>query len=106
MYWTYEDIDKLINEDMPSFDLTQELLDIRDSGNISFYTRGQTVSTLNDLVSLLATKLSLKIKFSVENGKLLNDGEKLFEAEGENVLILWKVVQNLYEYSCGVAYYT
>jgi molybdenum transport protein len=106
MYWTYEDIDRLINEDMPSFDLTSLLMGIKENGKISFFTRKDTLSTANDLVGLIAKKLNLKIKYVVRNGVFLKAGEKLFEASGENVLILWKVVQNIYEYGCGVAYYT
>jgi len=105
MYFTYEEIDRLINEDMPMFDLTAELLDIKDKGKISFYTRKDCVVSANKLVEKLAKKLELKTVFKEKDGNFVNAGSKLFEAEGENVLILWKVAQNIYEYALSVSTY-
>ena len=105
MFFTYEEIDRLINEDMPMFDLTAELLDIKDKGKISFYTRKGCVVSANKLVEKLAKKLELKTVFKEKDGNFVNAGSKLFEAEGENVLILWKVAQNIYEYALSVSTY-
>ena len=105
MYFTYEEIDRLINEDMPMFDLTAELLEIKDKGKISFYTRKECVVSANKLVEKLAKKLELKTVFKEKDGNFVNAGSKLFEAEGENVLILWKVAQNIYEYALSVSTY-
>jgi len=106
MYYTYEDIDKLINEDMPLFDLTKELLDIKSNGKISFFTRKDTVVTANDLVEQLCKRLNLTVIFKEKDGNFVKEKSKLFEAEGENVLILWKVAQNIYEYALSVSTYT
>ncbi len=106
MYYTFEDIDKLINEDMPYFDLTAKLLNIKSDGKISFYTRKDAVVSCNDLIELLCNKLNLKVIFKEKNGKFINADSKLFEAEGKNVLVLWKVAQNIYEYALGVSTYT
>lgn len=105
MYFTYEDIDRLINEDMPLFDLTKELLDIKSNGKIEFFTRKDCVVTANELIEKLAEKLNLKVKFKENDSKFIKAGSKLFEAEGENVLILWKVAQNIYEYALSVSTY-
>ena len=106
MYFTSEDIDRLINEDMSYFDLTKELLEIDNSGKISFYTRKDAVVTANDLIEKLSKRLDLKVTFKEKNRKFLKAGGKLFEAEGENVLILWKIAQNIYEYALSVSTYT
>jgi len=105
MYFTYEEIDRLINEDMPIFDLTQELLDIKEKGKITFTTRKDCVVTANLLIEKLAEKLRLDVVFKEKDGNFVNAGSKLFEAEGENVLILWKVAQNIYEYALSVSTY-
>ncbi|GAB6074240.1 ModD protein [Nautilia lithotrophica] len=105
MYYTYEDIDRLINEDMPMFDLTQELLEIKDGGKIMFFTRKECVVTANKLIEQIAKKLNLKIVFKEKDGNYIKAGSKLFEAHGENVLILWKVAQNIYEYALSVSTY-
>jgi len=106
MYYTYEDIDRLINEDMPLFDLTKELLDIQTPGKISFFTRKDTVVSANKLVEKLCDRLGLKVTFKEKDGAFVKAGSKLLEAEGEGVLILWKVAQNIYEYALSVSTYT
>ncbi len=106
MYYTYEEIDKLINEDMPLFDLTQELLEIRNRGKITFFTRKDAVVTANNLIEKLCLRLNLKVLFKEKDGNFVDSGSKIFEAEGEEVLILWKVAQNIYEYALSVSTYT
>lgn len=106
MYYTKEDIARLISEDMPYFDLTSKLLNIENPGKISFYTRKDAVVSGNKLVSLLCEELNLKVTFKEKDSKFITAGNKLFEAEGENALILWKVAQNIYEYALSVATYT
>jgi molybdenum transport protein len=105
MLFTYEEIDRLISEDMPLFDLTKELLNIKKSGKISFYTRKDTIVTANTLIEKLAEKLDLKVIFKEKDSKFISSGSKLFEAQGSNVLILWKVAQNIYEYALSVSTY-
>ncbi len=106
MYYTYAEIDRLIEEDMSMFDLTKELLDIKNSGKISFYTRKEAVITANNLIEMLCNRLGLKVNFKEKNGKFVQKRSKIFEAEGENVLILWKIAQNIYEYALSVSTYT
>ncbi len=106
MYYTYEDIDKLINEDMSLFDLTKELMDIKSPGKITFFTRKEAMVTANNLVEKLCERLNLKVTFKEKDGSFLKAGSKLFEAEGGEVLILWKVAQNIYEYALSVSTYT
>ncbi|WP_457565020.1 ModD protein [Caminibacter sp.] len=105
MYFTAEDIDRLINEDMSFFDLTKELLEIETPGKIDFFTRKDGVVSCNDLVELLAKRLNLEVTFKEKDGRFVSSGSKLFEAKGENVLILWKVAQNIYEYAMSVSTY-
>jgi len=56
MLFTYEEIDRLISEDMPLFDLTKVLLNIKKSGKISFYTRKDTIVTANTLIRKISRK--------------------------------------------------
>jgi len=106
MYYTKEDIARLISEDMPYFDLTSKLLNIDNPGKISFYTRKDAIISGNKLVELLCRELDLKINFKEKDSKFITADNKIFEAEGENVLILWKVAQNIYEYAMSVSSYT
>lgn len=105
MFFTNEDIDRLITEDVPYFDLTKELLEIDSPGKIEFFTRKDAVVTCNEIVEKLAKKLDLEVIFKEKDGKFVTSGSKIFEAKGENVLILWKVAQNIYEYGMSVSTY-
>jgi len=105
MFYTYEDIDKLITEDMPLFDLTKQLLDISNKGKIQFITRKDCVVTANSLIIQLAKKLNLNITFFQKDGIFITKDNILFEANGENVVTLWKVAQNIYEYALSVSTY-
>ena len=105
MYFTSADIDRLINEDMTLFDLTKELLEIESPGRIEFFTRKDGVVTCNSLVEMLSERLGLEVVFKEKDGKFIKSGSKIFEAKGENVLILWKVAQNIYEYAMSVSTY-
>ena len=106
MYYTYGEIDKLINEDMPLFDLTKELMEIKTPGKISFFSRKDAVVSGNNLVEKLCNRLNLKVIFKEKDGSFIKANSKLLEAEGEEVLILWKVAQNIYEYVLSVSTYT
>jgi len=106
MYYTCADIDKLINEDMPLFDLTKELMDIESTGKITFITRKDTIVTANNLIEKLCERLNLKVTFKEKDGSFIKANSILLEAEGKEVLILWKVAQNIYEYALSVSTYT
>jgi molybdenum transport protein len=43
--------------------------------------------------------------FKEIDGKLVKQGDLIFEARGKNVFALWKVAQNIYEYAMSVATY-
>ena len=105
-FYTNEDVDRLINEDMSLFDLTKELLNIKEKGKIEFFTRKEAVVSGCELVSHLAKRLNLEVIFKEKDGIKVRENSKIFEAKGENVLILWKIAQNIFEYSLGVATYT
>jgi molybdenum transport protein len=105
MFFTFEEIDRLISEDMPYFDLTQELLQIKNPGIITFHTRKDAIVSGNELVELLCKKLDMEVVFKEEDGKKIQKGSLILEAKGKNALILWKVAQNIYEYAMSVSTY-
>ena len=95
-FYTDEDVDRLINEDMSLFDLTKELLDIKKEGRIEFFSRKEAVVSGCELVQLLAKRLNLEVVFKEKDSKKVDKNSKIFEAKGQNVLILWKIAQNIF----------
>lgn len=108
MHYCLDDLDRLICEDMPYFDLTAKLLDIKNNGTIEFASREDILLSGNMLVSSLANRVGLEIVTAKENSKKIKANEPFFKAKGrgEDILTLWKVAQNIFEYACGVATYT
>ncbi len=108
MYYCDDEIDRLICEDMPYFDLTTTLLKINNTALINFISRKDTIVSGTYLVKKLANKLNLKVEYSFKDGDFIKSGKSFFTAKGEsqNILTLWKVAQNIFEYACGVATYT
>ena len=107
MHYCSDELDRLICEDMPYFDLTTTLLDIRNDGIIEFKSRRDTILSGNELVSLLAKRVNLEVVTQKRNGELVKASEVFFKATGKapDILTLWKVAQNIFEYACGVAQY-
>ncbi len=108
MFYTMNEIDRLISEDMPYFDLTTTLLDIKETSKIYFLSRNKTVVSGNTLVEALSKRLELKVTDCKKDSQSISAYEKIFEAvgDGRSVHILWKIAQNIYSYVCGVAMYT
>ncbi len=107
MHFCSDELDRLICEDMPYFDLTTTLLDINSDGVIEFSSRNEMFLSGNELVKLLAKRVGLEVLFAKDDGQNIEKDVSFFKAEGKgkDVLILWKVAQNIYEYACGVATY-
>ena len=108
MHFCSDELDRLICEDMPYFDLTTTLLDINSDGIIEFSSRDEMFLSGNELVGLLAKRVGLEILFAKDDGHNIEKDVSFFKAKGkgEDILTLWKVAQNIFEYACGVAAYT
>ena len=107
MFYTAREVDQLISDDMPMFDLTEELLEVGGKGGeIEFILRGKGVATGTELVTQIASRLGVERVFSRSNGEEVGAGETIWKGRGVGVLRLWKIAQNLFEYGIGVATYT
>jgi molybdenum transport protein len=108
MFYSMDEIDRLISEDMPYFDLTTTLLEVQKSSKIYFLSRNETTLSGNTLVKALSERLGLKVVNYKKDSQNIAAYKKIFEAYGDSrsIHILWKIAQNIYTYACGVATYT
>lgn len=105
IYFSDSDIDGFIAEDVPYFDLTAELLDIKGEASISFLTRTDGVVSGVEEAARVCEKLGLKAQIKMPSKSKVQDGDTILWAQGDakSVFKAWKPSQNILEYSCAVA---
>lgn len=106
MYLSDEAITKLIQEDVPYFDLTTLALGIgKEPGEIEFHTRHSTVLCATEEARRVLEKCGADVQFSVESGTHLPAGQLILKATGcaGTLHIAWRIALNLLEYTSGIA---
>ena len=106
---TNEELNRLIDEDNPYYDLTSFGIGLKGEAAISFYPKNSscTLSGIDETANICKL-LDLDIKKKSAWASEIKKGEIFFTATGEakNIHIAWKVCQNILEYSCGIASFT
>ena len=100
------DIERFIEEDLPSGDLTTNLLGIGDcQGRIVFSTREETTLCCTEEAARVLQKTGAAVVACMPSGTKLNPGIAFLAAEGPAQALHagWKVALNLLEYSSGIA---
>lgn len=105
IYFSDNEIDAFISEDVPYFDLTAEILGVSGEAFISFVSRGDGVVSGVEEAARVCEKLGLVCEVHAKSGKQITSGETLLGAHGnaKAVLKAWKPSQNILEYACAVA---
>jgi len=101
-----EEIDRLIKEDIPYFDLTTLGLGInRKQGVIEYYARHPITLCGTEEAARVLEKCGAKVSFLLESGSLQAADQLLLTAEGsaEALHAGWRIALNLMEYSSGMA---
>lgn len=99
-------LDQLLLDDIQYGDLTTRALGIgHQVGEISFIRREAGRVSGVDLVSKLLQKCDLTAQILVSDGQDAHSGQTLLTAQGSVAALqqVWKVSQNVLEWSCGVA---
>ncbi|PWD83586.1 ModD protein [Ignatzschineria cameli] len=106
MFMTTAAIERLIEEDIPYIDLTSQLLGIDQApAEIDYITRMTGVVAGTEIVAKLCRHLDIELMSMKRSGETLSAGDSLLKARGSGAAIhtLWKVGQNILDYSSGVA---
>lgn len=106
MFMTTAAIERLIEEDIPYIDLTSQLLGIDQApAEINYITRMEGVVAGTEIVAKLCCHLDIELMSMKRSGETLSAGDSLLKARGSGAAIhtLWKVGQNILDYSSGVA---
>lgn len=107
-HWPDSLLDSLLISDIEYGDLTTRALGIGEQSGVMAFVRKSAgrVSGIGVAEKLL-TKLSLKVESHIQDGIDVAAGTTLLTAYGsaERLHQGWKIVQNVFEWCCGVAHY-
>lgn len=105
-YFTDEELDRLIVEDVPYFDLSTKLSKFGSQlAKIQFYTNDSAVICCTEEVQRMYAKLNITPTLMTLSGEYLKGGVKFLEAEGlaKHLHTIWRTSSNLLEYASGIA---
>lgn len=106
IYFTDAEIDQLINEDLPYFDLTSLSVKLGSRiSRISFSTKQNTVICGTEEVLKIFEKFKITPTLISISGEQIEAGYKFLEGEGlaNDVHAIWRTAANLLEFSSGIA---
>lgn len=106
MYFSDDELDHLIREDVPFLDLTTHVTGIGAAkGVIRYITREPTVICCTEEALRIFQKLGLFTLSMLPSGSVVPAGTVIMEAQGSAQAIhaAWRVALNLLEYASGIA---
>ena len=108
MFFNFPDfeLERLIGEDVPYFDLTTRLLGVDGQrGVMEFYAKEEMVVACSEEAARILERLGSKTEIFVESGKPAEGGDLILKAYGnlEALHAGWKVSQVLLEYASAIA---
>jgi molybdenum transport protein len=106
LYFTDSEIDQLISEDLPYYDLTSHSVKLGSKvARISYATRHETVICGTEEVIKIFEKFRISPTLLSVSGEFIDTGIKFLEGEGlaTNIHAIWRITSNLLEFSSGIA---
>jgi molybdenum transport protein len=106
IYFTDAEIDQLIYEDLPYYDLTSLSVKLGSKvASIAFSTRDETVICGTEEVLKIFEKFNITPTLISISGEQIEKGIKFMEGEGlaRNIHAVYRTAANLMEYASGIA---
>jgi molybdenum transport protein len=106
IYFTDAEIDQLIYEDLPYYDITSLSVKLGSKvASISFSTRHETVICGTEEVLKIFEKFNISPTLISISGEQIEEGIKFLEAEGlaRNIHAVYRTAANLMEFASGIA---
>ncbi|MDL1970981.1 MAG: ModD protein [Candidatus Desulfofervidaceae bacterium] len=104
--FTDEEVERIVAEDVPYFDLTTTILGIGDKkGEITYTARHDMVVCGTEEVRRIFNKFGITTHTFTSSGTFIEQGTTFLTAEGKagDLHKIWKATQILLEYACGMA---
>ena len=106
LYFTDQEIDQLMTEDVPFFDLTTSFLRLENKpAKIQVSTREPAVVCCTEEVMKIFSKTGVQTTLFTPSGEYLEKDVKYLEGEGlsGNLFALSRTIENLLRYASGIA---
>ena len=106
IYFTDKEIDELLAEDVPYFDITTSILRLENKpAKIQFATKEDTVVCCTEEVLKIFSKLSIQPTLFTNSGEYIENGVKFLEGEGlsKNIHTSWRTCENILGFASGIA---
>lgn len=106
LYFTDQEIDQLMTEDVPYFDLTTSLLRLENKpAKIQVTTREPTVVCCTEEVMKIFNKSGVQTTLFTPSGEYLEKDVKFLEGEGlsGSLFTIARTIENLLRYASGIA---
>lgn len=105
-YFSTDEIDRLIKEDVPYIDVTSWSLGIRaQQAKITYFSREDAVICGTEEVGQIFERLDIEANLRVSSGQKVKAGDELITGNGraEDLHMAWKVGQNILDHCSGIA---
>ncbi len=106
IFFSDDEINRLIKEDVPYLDLTCVTLGIKEQpGTITYFTREDAVICGTEEVKQIFDHLQIELDQFVPSGQKVKAGDLLISGKGNatNLHMAWKVSQNILDHCSGIA---
>ncbi len=106
IYFTDKEIDELLAEDVPYFDITTSILKLENKpAKIQIATRENTVVCCTEEVVKIFSKLTIQPTLFTNSGEYIEKDVKFLEGEGlsKNIHACWRTCENILCYASGIA---
>jgi molybdenum transport protein len=106
IYFTDKEIDELLAEDVPYFDLTTSILKLENKpAKIQISTKEDTVVCCTEEVIRIFEKLAINPTLFTPSSDYIEKGVKFLEGEGlsKNIHTVWRTCENILGFASGIA---
>ncbi len=106
VFFTEEDIDRIINDDVPVGDMTSLLLDFSgQEGQIKLFARNPMVVCCSEEAERIYKKVGLTVKQVTPSGTFIQPGDLIIEAEGkvDAIHLIWRTGGAMLEFASSIA---
>ena len=106
IYFTENEIDRLVEDDVPAGDMTSFLMDFgSQQGQISLYARHPMVVCCTEEARRIYDKVGLETTYLAPTGSVINTGEQVIAAKGSvnAIHLIWRTGLAMIEFASGIA---
>ncbi|CUU72909.1 molybdenum transport system protein ModD [Campylobacter hyointestinalis subsp. hyointestinalis] len=99
------ELEELINSDISFNDLTTELMEVKAKAKLCLIARGEIVLSSLDAINQICRLRDLEFNSDFTNSTRVESGAQILSVIGDfsELHAIYKTIQNLLEYACGIA---